>query len=308
MQLFLNVAIAVALCVVATSALPAAEVTTPVPQGTFSGSLQVVPYQQSGSGYVCTSCSPVPTVTTMTFYANSLVLNMTGGSTHSCSVDRQGYVISNLQAHSGGQYPYYYVGSLNVNGANVPVCMYFDQSNFRIKIDGQGSCPTNSEPAACVNSGPGSVSQVWSGAFVKSRIPTGTFNGQTNIVPYTRTVNGYTCTTCAPLPSLSRFTWSGDSLNIGFGAVTNPSCSLDAQVYQIAQVAEYGSSYPNYYYGTIYVENTWIPICFYWDTVGNAIFKLDGQGSCPTTSDRASCANGWVSGTVTQVWRATYSR
>ena len=60
-------------------------------------------------------------------------------------------LVLQLAPHTGGAYPYYYVGQVSVEGAVIPVCMYFDYSvgNFRIVLDGQGTCPAASDRASC---------------------------------------------------------------------------------------------------------------------------------------------------------------
>eukprot|EP01147_Barroeca_monosierra_P006094 gene6094-9166_t len=281
---------------------------TPLPTGDYFGAVSIVPYTRSSSGYICTTCSPVKAQARILFLQNSMIFNISSASSGSCSLFTQGYYFYNLQPFSTTSYPFYYVGNVQVGSAVIPMCMYFDNyGTFRIKLDGQGSCPASTDPASCKNGQQvGTVSQTWSGSFQSSNVPSGNFFGNIAIVPYTRASQGYyTCTNCAPIISGVTFAWNGDSFIVSINGKSTAGCSLLSQTYKVYQVVEYGPNYPGYFSGYITVEGYTIPICFYWDRFGYVVLFLDGQGTCPNTSDKPSCTNGWVSGTVSQTWRAS---
>ncbi|EGD78103.1 hypothetical protein PTSG_08981 [Salpingoeca rosetta] len=216
-------AVALAFAAVAVSALPVEEqteggVTTPIPTGNFVGNVAIVPYTRKSGGYACTTCSPVTAPARFLFFNNAMMLNISYASSGSCSLNTQGYYFYSLAPHSGGAYPYYYVGQVQVENAVIPVCFYFDYTvgNFRIVLDGQGTCPTASQAPACQNGWtPGTVTQSWSGSFTSSSLPSGDFFGNIAIVPYTKKSGGkYTCTTCAPVTSKATATWNGDQFSL----------------------------------------------------------------------------------------------
>jgi hypothetical protein len=241
----------------------------------------------------------------MIFYQNSMVLNVTAAQNHGCGVGTQSYYFYNLEPHTGGAYPYYYVGYSQIEGATISICFYFDSRGvFTIKLDGAGSCPANNEPAACTNGwAAGTVTQSWSGNFQPSTVPTGNYYGTMSVVPYTKSGSQYYCTTCYPVSTSISVLWNGDSAILSMQGGGSSTCVLYTQSFTLSHVTEYGNQYPNYYYGSINVEGYDVAVCFYWDQYGNVIIKIDGQGTCPSTSEQATCSNSaWYPGTVTQTW------
>jgi hypothetical protein len=226
----------------------------------------------------------------MIFYTNSMVLNVTAASNHACSLGTQGFYFYQLVPHSGGAYPNYYVGYMVIEGVSMSVCLYFNNGVLKVKVDNQGSCPSDIDPATCSNGwNTGFVDQVWSGSFRPSTVPTGSYFGNINIVPYSQTSTGARCSTCYPVRSAVSVLWNGDTFVLTIQGASTGSCTLYTQTYAFTEVVEYGFDYPNYYYGLINVNGYNMPVCFYWDTLGSIIFRLDGQGTCPHISDQSYC-------------------
>ena len=72
------------------------------------------------------------------------------------------YTISQVNVHT--RYPYY-GGLFSVQSQTFPVCFVFDTAGtFVINLDGFGTCPTQTDPATCIQSGT-RVVQTWTGAF-----------------------------------------------------------------------------------------------------------------------------------------------
>ena len=139
---------------------------TALPAGLWNGDTDIVPYQNvAGGGYACTACAALRSRSWALWSANTLTLGL--GAVHGpsgCSLNG-GYVLFHTVEPYSNQYPGYFRAVMNVAGTP-NVCFRFSNTGeFTLLVDGSGNCPHPAARAACANTSPGKVQQVWTGLF-----------------------------------------------------------------------------------------------------------------------------------------------
>lgn len=93
-----------------------------------------------------------------------LTIGLNAAHVHTCSVNAQAVPILGVQAYSATDVGYFR-GNMVIEGTSSPVCFYFYNGHFSLLADGTGNCPHPASPAACTQTQPGRVSQIWVGDY-----------------------------------------------------------------------------------------------------------------------------------------------
>lgn len=96
--------------------------------------------------------------------------------------------------------------------------------------------------------------------------------------------------------------WNTFGFSLTYNAKGIGACAVKAGSHIFYNVVPY-PDYLNYYFSYAIIEGVKMPVCFYWDQhTGAFAMTIDGQGSCPVNTATADCENGWIAGTVKQIW------